>query len=48
MFMIDETDEMAGGSIEALGMRALVRPTVMRSVEDKERLARHVLALFAR
>ena len=48
MFVIDDADEMAGGAIEALGMRAVVRPTVMTSVEDKERLARHMLALFAR
>jgi LPPG:FO 2-phospho-L-lactate transferase len=47
-FVIDETDEAASTGIEALDMRPVVRPTVMRSVEDKERLARHVLALFAR
>jgi LPPG:FO 2-phospho-L-lactate transferase len=47
-FVIDDADEMAGGTIEALGMKAVVRSTVMTSVEDKERLARHVLALFAR
>ena len=46
MFVIDDADEMAGGTIEALGMKAVVRPTVMKSVEDKERLARHVLAQF--
>jgi len=47
-FMIDEADEMAGGAIEALGVKPVVRPTVMKSVDDKERLARHVLALFRR
>ncbi len=47
-FVIDETDEGESSAIEGLGMRAVVRPTVMKSVEDKERLARHVLALFAR
>ena len=41
-------DEAASAGIEGLGMRPVVRPTVMKSVEDKERLARHVLALFAR
>ena len=46
--MIDETDEMAGGAIEALDIKPVVRPTVMKSVEDKERLARHVLGLFGR
>jgi LPPG:FO 2-phospho-L-lactate transferase len=48
MFVIDDTDDMAGGAIEALGIKAIVRPTIMTSVEDKEHLARHVLALFAR
>jgi LPPG:FO 2-phospho-L-lactate transferase len=47
-FVIDETDEGESSAIEELGMRAVVRPTVMKSVDDKERLARHVLALFAR
>ncbi len=47
-FVIDKTDEAAMPGIEALGMRPVVRPTVMKSVEDKERLARAVLALFPR
>ena len=46
-FLIDHEDEAACAAIESLGMRAVVRPTVMKSVEDKECLARHVLALFA-
>jgi len=46
-FVIDEADETASSAIEGLGMRPVVRPTVMKSVEDKERLARAVLALFA-
>jgi LPPG:FO 2-phospho-L-lactate transferase len=46
-FVIDEVDEAASVAIEAMDMRAVVRPTVMRSTEDKERLARHVLGLFA-
>jgi LPPG:FO 2-phospho-L-lactate transferase len=46
--VIDETDEAATPAIEALGMKPIIRPTVMKSVEDKERLARHLLALFAR
>jgi len=45
-FIIDEADEAAGTAIRALDMRPVVRPTVMKSVEDRERLARHVLALF--
>jgi len=47
-FVIDEADEATSTAIEALGMKPVLRPTVMRSVEDKERLARHLLALFAR
>ncbi len=46
-FMIDDADEMGGGAVEALGMKPVVRPTVMKGIEDKERLARDVLALFA-
>lgn len=47
-FIIDQADEATSAAIEALAMRAVVRPTVMRTIEDKERLARHVLALVAR
>jgi LPPG:FO 2-phospho-L-lactate transferase len=47
-FIIDHTDESECAAIEALGMRCAVRPTVMRIVDDKERLARHVLALVTR
>jgi LPPG:FO 2-phospho-L-lactate transferase len=47
-FVIDGADEAASTAIEALGMTPAVRPTVMKRVEDKERLARQVLALFAR
>jgi len=46
--IIDHEDEAASAAVKALGMRAVVRPTVMKNVEDKERLARHVLALFGR
>jgi LPPG:FO 2-phospho-L-lactate transferase len=48
MFVIDEADEAASAAIETLGIRPVVRPTAMKSVDDKERLARHVLALFGR
>jgi LPPG:FO 2-phospho-L-lactate transferase len=47
-FVIDEADEATAPGIEALDMRAVVRPTVMKTVEDKERLARSMLALFGR
>lgn len=46
--IIDDADEAASAGIEGLGMKPVVRPTVMKSVADKERLARHVLAPFAR
>jgi LPPG:FO 2-phospho-L-lactate transferase len=45
--MIDDADEASTPAIKALDMRPVVRATVMRSVGDKERLAREVLALFA-
>ena len=45
-FVIDEVDEAASTTVVALGMKPEVRPTVMKSVDDKERLARDVLALF--
>ena len=45
--VIDRADESASAAIRALGVEPVVRPTVMRTVEDKERLAREVLSLFA-
>jgi LPPG:FO 2-phospho-L-lactate transferase len=45
--VIDNADETAGGDIRALGMRPVVRSTVMRTGLDKEKLAREVLAFFA-
>ena len=47
-FVIDEADAPASSAIAALGMKPVVRPTVMKSIDDKERLARDVLKLFAR
>jgi len=44
--IVDKADEAAVPAIKALDMRAVIRPTVMRSVEDKERLARDLLALI--
>lgn len=43
-FVLDTVDASAGPRIEALGMRALVTDTVMRTVADRERLAREVLS----
>jgi LPPG:FO 2-phospho-L-lactate transferase len=47
-FVIDEADEAASDAIRAMDMRPVVRPTVMKTVADKERLARHLLALSTR
>ena len=44
--LIDEADARDKTAIEALGVRAVVCPTVMRTLDDKERLARDVLAAF--
>ena len=44
VLIIDEADREHVGDIEALGMRAVVTGTVMTTDQDKERLAREVLA----
>jgi LPPG:FO 2-phospho-L-lactate transferase len=44
-FVIDTADADAAGGIDALGLRAHVAPTVMRSDADREGLAATVLAL---
>jgi len=43
-FVLDTVDADAAPRIEALGMRTLVTDTVMRTVVDRERLAREVLS----
>jgi LPPG:FO 2-phospho-L-lactate transferase len=45
MMVIDEADEDQSGAIKALDMRVRVLPTVMRTLPDKEQLARNILAL---
>lgn len=45
-FVIDELDAASAGDVEALGMRAHVTQTVMKSLDDKVDLARFVLALL--
>ena len=45
-FVIDESDATLASSIEQLGMSAAVRPTIMRSFEDRLSLGRAVLALL--
>jgi LPPG:FO 2-phospho-L-lactate transferase len=44
-FVIDESDADQRTGIEALGMKAVVLPTVMRTTEDKENLTRAILRL---
>jgi LPPG:FO 2-phospho-L-lactate transferase len=43
--IIDESDASAAAALHAMDMRTVVLPTVMRSINDKERLAREILAL---
>jgi len=44
-FVVDEADATLAPAIEALGMAVSVLPTVMRSDEDRARLAAALLAL---
>jgi hypothetical protein len=46
-FVIDPVDAGEAQAIEGLGMKAIIRRTVMSTMEDKEQLARDVLELFA-
>lgn len=46
--IIDSEDAAQQSAIESLGMRVEVRPTTMRTVADKERLARAVLVSLQR
>jgi LPPG:FO 2-phospho-L-lactate transferase len=43
-FVIDRQDAGSAGEIEALGMRVLVTSTIMRTRDDRLRLAREVVA----
>jgi LPPG:FO 2-phospho-L-lactate transferase len=45
-FVIDREDEKLWGKIESLGMKVAVTSVIMKSVDDKRRLAGEVLALF--
>jgi len=45
-FVIDRGDERLRGKIEALGIRVVATSVIMKSLDDKRRLAREVLALF--
>jgi len=46
-FVIDPVDAGEREAIEALGMKATIRKTVMDTLADKEQLARNVIELFA-
>jgi LPPG:FO 2-phospho-L-lactate transferase len=41
--VIDEADDALADEVEALGVRCIVTPTVMTSVDDAERLSATVL-----
>ncbi len=45
-FVIDGEDEKLRGAFEALGIEAVATSIVMKSLDDKQRLAREVLALI--
>ncbi|MBI4279499.1 MAG: 2-phospho-L-lactate transferase [Armatimonadetes bacterium] len=45
VFVIDPADAAEAAAIEALGMQAVVRPTLMTTLDDKIRVARAVLEL---
>jgi LPPG:FO 2-phospho-L-lactate transferase len=47
-FVLDEVDADQRSAIEALDMKAIVLPTIMRTLDDKERLARSMLSLAER
>ena len=47
-FVIDPADACEKADIESLGMDVVVCPTVMKRLEDKQRLARDLLQLFER
>ncbi len=46
-FILDSADAEQRSAIESLGMEVVIAPTVMRDMEDKEKLAREVLHRFA-
>ncbi len=46
-FVIDESDAKLAGAVEELGLRVAVAPTIMKSREDKQRLARFVMDAVA-
>ncbi|HXJ16397.1 MAG TPA: 2-phospho-L-lactate transferase [Candidatus Polarisedimenticolia bacterium] len=47
-FVIDPVDGAQRSAIESLGLEVVIHPTVMRTVEDKDLLARKIVQLAAR
>jgi LPPG:FO 2-phospho-L-lactate transferase len=45
-FVIDRADEKLRGKIESLGIKVVATSVLMKSLDDKRRFAREVLALF--
>jgi LPPG:FO 2-phospho-L-lactate transferase len=45
-FVIDREDERLRHKIESLGIKSVPTSVVMKSRDDKRRLARQILALF--
>jgi len=45
--VIDPVDSAHTSAIEAFGINVVVHPTIMRTVEDKELLARRIVLLGA-
>jgi len=43
-FVLDESDATLAGTINEPGMQVMTAPTVMKSLEDRERLAQQLLA----
>ncbi len=44
LFVLDESDALLGSQVAALGLRVVTTDTVMRTLADKERLARFVIS----
>ena len=44
-FVIDESDATLANDIAALGVKVAIAPTVMKTRDDKQRLARFILDL---
>lgn len=47
LFVLDETDKGIQPEIESLGLKVAVTDTLMKTIEDKRRLARQVIEFFS-